>query len=84
MIMMQQMQMRQQANSGVLQGTQLAIPTMSPLQTSSKPIMGANYMRQVPGVSGEKMSSFSFLGQDPKKKENKFDFVMDAMNSEKK
>ncbi|KAL3764027.1 hypothetical protein ACHAW5_005111 [Stephanodiscus triporus] len=85
MIMMQQMQMRQQANSGVLQGTQLAIPTMSPLQTSSKPIMGANYMRQVPGVSGEKMSPFSFLGQDPKKKENKsFDFVMDAMNSEKK
>jgi hypothetical protein len=85
MIMMQQMQMQQQVNSGALRGTPQAMPTFSPQQTSNRPIMGANYMRQVPGVSGEKMSSFSFLGQDPKKKENKsFDFVMDAMKSEKK
>lgn len=85
MIMMQQMQMQQQVNNGVQRGAPQAMPTMSPQQTSNKPIMGANYMRQVPGVSGEKISSFSFLGQAPKKKENKsFDFVMDAMNSEKK
>ncbi|KAL3817053.1 hypothetical protein ACHAXA_000103 [Cyclostephanos tholiformis] len=84
MIMMQQMQMQQQVNNGLLRGAPLAMPNMSP-QTSGKPIMGANYMRQVPGVSGEKLSSFSFLAQEPKKKEIKsFDFVMDAMKSEKK
>jgi hypothetical protein len=84
MMMMQQMQMQQQVNSGMLRGAPPAMPNMSP-QTSNKPIMGANYMRQVPAVSGDKMSSFSFLAQEPKKKEIKsFDFVMDAMKSEKK
>lgn len=59
------------------------LPT--PTQPSKQPIMGANYMRQVPGVSGDKLSSFSFLGSDPKKKDNStFDFVRDAMKNEKK
>ncbi len=83
MMMMQQMQMQQQVNSGMLRGAPPAMPHMSP--QTNKPIMGANYMRQVPGVSGDKMSSFSFLAQEPKKKEIKsFDFVMDAMKNEKK
>lgn len=81
---MQQMQM-QRGNAGV-PGLPLTMPVLSPMptQTSKQPIMGANYMRQVPGVSGDKMSSFSFLGSDPKKKDNNsFDFVKDAMKNEK-
>lgn len=88
MLMMQQMQLQQQqVGSGALRGGMSGTPMMvvSPQQPTNK-IMGANYMRQVPGVSGDNMSSFSFLSQPPAhKKENKsFDFVMDAMKSEKK
>lgn len=84
---MQQMQM-QQANfqrqgssgGGVMPGMPPTMPTQMMAGAPKHPIMGANYMRQVPGVSGDKMSSFSFLGSDPKKKDNKsFDFVKDAM-----
>ncbi len=85
MMMMQQMQI--QRGTGVVPGLPLSMPALSPMPTqgSKQPIMGANYMRQVPGVSGDKMSSFSFLGSDPKKKENNsFDFVRDAMKNEKK
>jgi hypothetical protein len=88
MMMQQQMQhmQMQRGNIGV-PGLPLSMPVLapSPAQTSKQPIMGANYMRQVPGVSGDKMSSFSFLGSDPKKKDNNsFDFVRDAMKNEKK
>ena len=87
-LMMQQMQMQQQqqVGSGALRGGMSGMPMMvvSP-QPTNKSIMGANYMRQVPGVSGDNMSSFTFLSQPAHKKENKsFDFVMDAMKSEKK
>ena len=88
-LMMQQMQMQQQqqVGSGALRGGMSGMPPMmvvSP-QPTNKSIMGANYMRQVPGVSGDNMSSFTFLSQPAHKKENKsFDFVMDAMKSEKK
>ena len=90
MLMMQQMQLQQQqqqVGSGALRGGMSGMPMMvvSPQQPTNKSIMGANYMRQVPGVSGDNMSSFSFLSQPAHKKENKsFDFVMDAMKSEKK
>jgi len=61
------------------------VPPMPGTMPSKQPIMTANYMRQVPGVSGDKMSSFSFLGSDPKKQEIKsFDFIQDAMKNEKK
>ncbi len=90
---MQQMQMaqQQQANfqrqgsGGGAMPAGMMPPTMpmmgTPNMTANKqPIMGANYMRQVPGVAGDKMSSFSFLGSDPKKQDNKsFDFVKDQM-----
>lgn len=80
------MQMQQHSNGGVLRGGMSGMPMMVSPQPTNKSIMGANYMRQVPGVSGDKMSSFSFLGRPPThEKENKsFDFVMDAMKSEKK
>ena len=82
-----QMQQQQQVGSGALRGGMSGMPMMvvSP-QPTNKSIMGANYMRQVPGVSGDNnMSSFTFLSQPAHKKENKsFDFVMDAMKSEKK
>jgi hypothetical protein len=41
-------------------------------------VMGANYMRQVPGVQGDN-SSFSFLSAPKKKDTHEFDFVKDAM-----
>lgn len=76
-----------QRGNVVVPGLPLSTPFVSPVptQASKQPIMGANYMRQVPGVSGDKISSFSFLGSDPKKKDNNsFDFVRDAMKNEKK
>lgn len=89
MLMQQQMQQMQMGNfqrqgsngsRGVLQG----VPTLSmPGSVSRQPIMGANYMRQVPGVSGD--STFSFLGASDSKQDNhSFDFVKDAMKNEKK
>ena len=52
---------------------------------AKQPVMGASYMRQVPGVAGDKMSSFSFLGSEPKKRETRaFDFVQDQVKDEKK
>ncbi|KAL7540607.1 hypothetical protein ACHAXR_010250, partial [Thalassiosira sp. AJA248-18] len=61
------------------------VPLMPMPGATKQPIMGANYMRQVPGVSGDNMSSFSFLGSNQKKQENhSFDFVKDAMKHEKK
>ena len=55
---------RQGSNPGV--GGMPPMPlTGTPVTTAPKqPIMGANYMRQVPGVSGDKMTSFSFLGSE--------------------
>merc|ERR1719384_934322 len=90
MMMQQQMQHMQMSNyqrqgSGNGGGAMGVPPLPMPgLATASnrQPIMTANYMRQVPGVSGDKMSSFSFLGSDPKKEDNKsFDFVKDAMKN---
>lgn len=55
------------------------VPPM-PMPGMKQPVMGANYMRQVPGVAGDTTSSFSFLGSAPKKKDNhEFDFVKDTM-----
>lgn len=84
MMMQQQMQQMQMAYAGggaggnfVRQGSGSGVP---PMPNARPNVMGANYMRQVPGVQGDKMSSFSFLGSDSKKKDDKsFDFVMDAM-----
>jgi len=94
MMMQQKMQQLQMANYGRQgsggggAGGVPPLPMPGAATTSSKqPIMGANYMRQVPGVSGDTLSSFSFLGaSDPKKKQDNhsFDFVMDAMKNEKK
>eukprot|EP00569_Conticribra_weissflogii_P008605 CAMPEP_0171363788 /NCGR_PEP_ID=MMETSP0879-20121228/3584_1 /TAXON_ID=67004 /ORGANISM="Thalassiosira weissflogii, Strain CCMP1336" /LENGTH=818 /DNA_ID=CAMNT_0011871005 /DNA_START=132 /DNA_END=2588 /DNA_ORIENTATION=+ len=84
MMMQQQMQQMQVGYrpSGANFGT--VHSGVSPMHPG-KPIMGANYMRQVPGVQGDKMSSFSFLGSDPKKEQTtSFDFVKDAMNNERK
>lgn len=85
MMMMQQMQMAGFQRQGST-GSGGGVPMMPGTTTASKqPIMGANYMKQVPGVSGDKMSSFSFLGSDPRKEDNhSFDFVQDAMKNEKK
>mmetsp|Transcript_9297 Transcript_9297/g.20165 ORF Transcript_9297/g.20165 Transcript_9297/m.20165 type:complete len:388 (+) Transcript_9297:64-1227(+) len=62
-----------------------AVPPPLPVP-GKQPIMGANYMRQVPVVSGGdgSRSSFSFLGDPSKKQDNhSFDFVKDAMKNEK-
>lgn len=69
-MMMMQQQMQQMQMGGQAYGR----------QGSNQNIMGANYMRQVPGVQGDQSSSFSFLGAAPKKKDtHEFDFVKDAM-----
>merc|ERR1719253_1882298 len=98
MMMQQQMQqMHMVANYGrqgsgggaAANGMPPTMPNMvmTPPQAHRQPIMGANYMRQVPGVSGE-TTSFSFLGSDPRKQQQQdnksFDFVQDAMKTEKK
>lgn len=95
---MQQMQMQQQQHANFQRqgssnsnnfgggGMPPPIPMSTPTMTMPKQsVMGANYMRQVPGVSGDTMSSFSFLGSDPKKQQDNksFDFVKDAMKNEK-
>eukprot|EP00986_Skeletonema_menzelii_P005378 scaffold1932_cov146-Skeletonema_menzelii.AAC.2 len=70
MMMMQQQMQQMQMGAGGAQGY---------ARQGSKPnIMGANYMRQVPGVQGDN-SSFSFLGAPKKKETHEFDFVKDAM-----
>lgn len=85
MMMQQQMQHMQMGYGGGGGNFVNAGGGPSPMPPSSKQIMGANYMRQVPGVQGDKMTSFSFLGSEPKKQQNtSFDFVKDAMNTEKK
>jgi len=88
MMMQQQMQHMQRGNfqRQGSNGNRGVLPGMPPLpmpgMTSRQPIMGANYMRQVPGVSGD--STFSFLGaSNPKQEKNSFDFVKDAMKNEK-
>jgi len=69
MMMQQQMQQMQMGGAGAGVGQAYG----------RQGIMGANYMRQVPGVQGDS-SSFSFLGGAPKKKDShEFDFVKDAM-----
>ncbi|KAL7464908.1 hypothetical protein ACHAXS_005235 [Conticribra weissflogii] len=78
---MQQMQMGYRPSGTNFGAVHSGVSPMHP----GKPIMGANYMRQVPGVQGDKMSSFSFLGSDPKKEQTtSFDFVKDAMKNERK
>ena len=74
-MMMMQQQMQQMQMPGGAAGTGQVFGR----QSSNPNVMGANYMRQVPGVQGDN-SSFSFLGAAPKKKEtHEFDFVKDAM-----
>jgi hypothetical protein len=81
MMMQQQMQQMQMAygsgNNYARQGSG-AVPPM-PMGNPRPNVMGANYMRQVPGVQGDKMTSFSFLGGPQKQESNSFDFVKDAM-----
>ncbi len=73
MMMQQQMQQMQMGAGGAGAGGQGYV------RQGSKPnVMGANYMRQVPGVQGDN-SSFSFLGAPKKKETHEFDFVKDAM-----
>ena len=90
MMQMQQMQMAQKSNfqrqgSGgmpPMPPNMQMMPTSSPLSNNipKQPIMGANYMRQVPNLSGDKSSSFSFLGDQKKQERNKsFDFVQDEL-----
>ena len=67
---MQQMQMGGGAGGGAVYGRQGSGPNPN--------VMGANYMRQVPGVQGDN-SSFSFLSAPKKKDTHEFDFVKDAM-----
>jgi len=67
---MQQMQMGGGAGGGAAYGRQGSGPNPN--------VMGANYMRQVPGVQGDN-SSFSFLSAPKKKDTHEFDFVKDAM-----
>lgn len=83
---MQQMQMAlamQQGGGGGGNGAAYMNSPGAPaavLPPVMKPVMGANYMRQVPGVGAQGNSSFSFLGSDPKKADNhSFDFIKDAM-----
>ncbi|KAL3805715.1 hypothetical protein HJC23_005959 [Cyclotella cryptica] len=84
MMMQQQMQQMQMVYAGAggnypRQGSGAGVPPL-PMGNPRPNVMGANYMRQVPGVQGDKMTSFSFLGTDSKKQENhSFDFVKDAM-----
>ena len=92
---MAQMQMAYQQNMMMMQ-QQMAQMQMSYQRQGSSGgnqqhpgVMGGNYMRQVPGMPGGGaggMSSFSFLDSDPNKRRDnkKFDFVQDAMKSEKK
>ncbi|KAL7533770.1 hypothetical protein ACHAWF_004615 [Thalassiosira exigua] len=91
---MQQMQMQMAGypvQGGVGGGVGAGATTAGATGGGAKPpVMGANYMRQVPvaammGDGTTSSSSFSFLGSDPRKRETKsFDFVKDAMQSEKK
>jgi len=89
MLMQQQMQQMQMGNfqRQGSNGSRVVLQGVPPLSMSGsapkQPIMGANYMRQVPGVSGD--STFSFLGASDTKQDNhSFDFVKDAMKNEKK
>jgi hypothetical protein len=77
---MQQMQMAYQQNMMMMQMQQMQMGGGSAYgrQGSNPNVMGANYMRQVPGVQGDN-SSFSFLGAPKKKDSHEFDFVKDAM-----
>lgn len=75
MMMQQQMQQMQMGGGGGTSGTGQAAFGR---QGSNPNVMGANYMRQVPGVQGDN-SSFSFLGAPKKKNTHEFDFVKDAM-----
>lgn len=82
MMMQQQMQQMQmaygqgQAPNGYTRQGNGGVPQMP---MGGRPVMGANYMRQVPGVQGDKMTSFSFLGEPKKQESTSFDFVKDAM-----
>ncbi len=67
---MQQMKMGGGAGGGAAYGRQGSGPNPN--------VMGANYMRQVPGVQGDN-GSFSFLSAPKKKDTHEFDFVKDAM-----
>jgi hypothetical protein len=84
MMMQQQMQQMQMAYGGAggnyaRQGSGGGVPQM-PMGNPRPNVMGANYMRQVPGVQGDKMTSFSLLGSDPRKQgSHSFDFVKDCM-----
>eukprot|EP00984_Skeletonema_dohrnii_P015967 scaffold7003_cov106-Skeletonema_dohrnii-CCMP3373.AAC.1 len=73
MMMMQQQMQQMQMGAGGAGGQAYG------RQGSNPNIMGANYMRQVPGVQGDNGSSFSFLGAPKKKDTHEFDFVKDAM-----
>jgi len=80
---MQQMQMAaQQQGNFQRQGSGGGMPPnmMQRQGSGGQPVMGANYHRQVPGVQGDKMTSFSFLA-DPKRQESEksFDFIKDTM-----
>lgn len=71
-MMMMQQQMQQMQMGGGAAGQAYGRQGGNPM------VMGANYMRQVPGVQGDN-SSFSFLGAPKKKDSHEFDFVKDAM-----
>jgi len=71
-MMMMQQQMQQMQMGGGAGGQAYGRQGGNPM------VMGANYMRQVPGVQGDN-SSFSFLGAPKKKDSHEFDFVKDAM-----
>ena len=78
MLMMQQ-QMAQMQMAYGNQGSRGGVPSM-PMGNPRPNVMSGNYMRQVPGVQGDPISSFSFLGDASKNQDNKsFDFVKDAM-----
>lgn len=81
---MQQMQMAaQQQGNFQRQGSGGGMPPnmMQRQGSGGQPVMGANYHRQVPGVQGDKMTSFSFLAEDPKRQasQKSFDFIKDTM-----
>lgn len=90
-MMMMQQQMAQMQMSYQRQGSSGG-GGQPAMQQQHPGVMGGNYMRQVPGMPGAGgggaggMSSFSFLDSDPNKRRDnkKFDFVQDAMKSEKK
>ena len=60
----------------------LPMPRVTASSTFKQPIIGTNYIRQVLGVLGDEMLTFSFLGV--LNLMNKLDFVRDAMKNEKK